>query len=437
MITNTTAKSTYTIAEGVTTYAIGFQYALNPDGSPQIQLYLNNHPELPYLTDYELSADGLSVVLIGSSYEVGDRLNILRNIPNVQLSDYRVGRIDPEQIEHDFDEAVMRDQQLQAEIDLLGELPIDHERRIVAIEDVIPAEATSENQLADKAYVDATDSDLQGQITTNKGTMDNHIANVSNPHSVTKAQVGLGNCDNTADLDKPISTATQAALDAHTTRTDNPHSVTKAQVGLGNCDNTSDADKPVSTATQAAIDALTVDDLADVDITSVQEAQVLAYNATAQKWENRTSQMSVAFDGITGNALDNASIASLIAAIYPVGSVYIGTQSTCPMGALISGSTWELVSSGRALWTGNGTNANTTIAAGLPNIEGTFWAKTGYNNQGTGAFSNIQTTGSQGWDGKSEHTQYRLRASNVSSMYGNSSTVQPPAYVVNVWRRTA
>lgn len=40
----------------------------------------------------------------------------------------------------------------------------------------------------------------------------NHVANTSNPHSVTKTQVGLGNVDNTSDLDKPISTATQTAL---------------------------------------------------------------------------------------------------------------------------------------------------------------------------------------------------------------------------------
>ena len=40
----------------------------------------------------------------------------------------------------------------------------------------------------------------------------------------------------------------------HTFLTNNPHSVTKAQVGLGNCDNTSDADKPVSTAGQTALD---------------------------------------------------------------------------------------------------------------------------------------------------------------------------------------
>lgn len=40
-----------------------------------------------------------------------------------------------------------------------------------------------------------------------------HISSTENPHGVTKAQVGLENVDNTSDLDKPISTATQSALD--------------------------------------------------------------------------------------------------------------------------------------------------------------------------------------------------------------------------------
>lgn len=53
-----------------------------------------------------------------------------------------------------------------------------------------------------------------GQIATNTTTISNHIGNTSNPHQVTKAQVGLGNVDNTSDLAKPISTATQTALNA-------------------------------------------------------------------------------------------------------------------------------------------------------------------------------------------------------------------------------
>lgn len=42
--------------------------------------------------------------------------------------------------------------------------------------------------------------------------LSSHVNNASNPHNVTKAQIGLGNCDNTSDISKPISTATQNAL---------------------------------------------------------------------------------------------------------------------------------------------------------------------------------------------------------------------------------
>lgn len=49
--------------------------------------------------------------------------------------------------------------------------------------------------------------------------------------------------------------ADASALSSHTSNTNNPHGVTKAQVGLGNCDNTSDANKPVSNAQQTALNA--------------------------------------------------------------------------------------------------------------------------------------------------------------------------------------
>lgn len=47
-----------------------------------------------------------------------------------------------------------------------------------------------------------------------------HINNKTNPHSVTKEQVGLSNVDNTSDINKPISTATQNALDLKQNITD-------------------------------------------------------------------------------------------------------------------------------------------------------------------------------------------------------------------------
>ena len=58
-----------------------------------------------------------------------------------------------------------------------------------------------------------------------------------------------------AALNSGINATKVSGYDAHTAATNNPHSVTKAQVGLSNVDNTSDAAKPVSTAQQTALDA--------------------------------------------------------------------------------------------------------------------------------------------------------------------------------------
>lgn len=98
----------------------------------------------------------------------------------------------------------------------------------------------------------------KGKATTD--ALASHVADASNPHRVTKAQVGLGNVNNTSDADKPISGAQKEAFDtvtnnieSHKSDTSNPHEVTKAQVGLSNVDNTSDEDKPLSALSRAAI----------------------------------------------------------------------------------------------------------------------------------------------------------------------------------------
>lgn len=58
----------------------------------------------------------------------------------------------------------------------------------------------------------ATKSYVDNSTATVNQSLINHVNNTNNPHSVTKSQVGLGNVNNTADLDKPISDATAAAL---------------------------------------------------------------------------------------------------------------------------------------------------------------------------------------------------------------------------------
>lgn len=54
---------------------------------------------------------------------------------------------------------------------------------------------------------------INGMMQTIGESLAMHEARNDNPHGVTKEQVGLGNVDNTSDVDKPISTAQQAELD--------------------------------------------------------------------------------------------------------------------------------------------------------------------------------------------------------------------------------
>ena len=61
--------------------------------------------------------------------------------------------------------------------------------------------------------VQAAIDELDSQDTVIAGDLSTHIADVTNPHAVTQTQVGLSNVDNTSDINKPISTATQTALD--------------------------------------------------------------------------------------------------------------------------------------------------------------------------------------------------------------------------------
>lgn len=68
-----------------------------------------------------------------------------------------------------------------------------------------------QHSITDLVGTASPDWDTLGEIETN--TL-NHINNISNPHSVTKDQVGLGNCDNTSDLDKPVSNAVSTLLDS-------------------------------------------------------------------------------------------------------------------------------------------------------------------------------------------------------------------------------
>lgn len=101
-----------------------------------------------------------------------------------------------------------------------------------------------------KTYVDDLIADTGSDVTALETKVNDHIANKSNPHTVTKTQVGLGNVNNTSDANKPVSTAqataiadakaagttAQTSINSHAGRKDNPHTVTRAQLGLATTD---------------------------------------------------------------------------------------------------------------------------------------------------------------------------------------------------------
>ena len=103
-----------------------------------------------------------------------------------------------------------------------------------------------------------------------------HMKNAHNPHQVTAAQVGLGAVDNTADLDKPVSTAqataiaeakkagtdAAAAFATHAANKNNPHGVTAAQVGADT--------KGAAAAVQANLDAHTTNKNNPHEVTAAQ-----------------------------------------------------------------------------------------------------------------------------------------------------------------------
>lgn len=126
--------------------------------------------------------------------------------------------------------------------------------------------------------------------------------------------------------------------------------------------------------------------------------------------------------------------------IFPVNSLYLTIDNRNPNEILGFG-TWQKVSNGRVLQGSDSSHpAGSTIAPGLPNITGRIGGLSYDNNDSkngmNGAFYWGDAVVRGAADGADDRYGY-FNASRSSSIYGNSNTVQPPAYVVNIWQRIA
>lgn len=146
----------------------------------------------------------------------------------------------------------------------------------------------------------------------------------------------------------------------------------------------------------------------------------------------------------TKTEVDNAistALTAMLDSAFPVGYRYITEASTCPLATLIPNSTWVLTSQGRVIQGADSNHASgTTAEAGLPEIGGKFSLMATYGGgEASGGFTQtfLGTTGSPNTVSKAGDMEVRFSASRSNSIYGNSTTVQPPAEFVNIFKRIA
>lgn len=213
---------------------------------------------------------------------------------------------------------------------------------------------------------------------------------------VTKADVGLGNVDNTSDLNKPLSTATTSALAgkeasivAGTTaqywRGDKSwQTLDKTAVGLANVENTSDANKPVSTATQTALNAKVntsavgaANGVASLDATGkVPSAQLPTAAAPADA--TTTSKGIVQLTGDLGGTATAPTVPGLANKAntthsHAAGDITSGTVAVARLGTGTADSTKFLRGDGSwATPTGSSTGVSSfrSVSAGTTAVEG-------------------------------------------------------------------
>lgn len=140
-------------------------------------------------------------------------------------------------------------------------------------------------------------------------------------------------------------------------------------------------------------------------------------------------------------------LAAVVERDHPVGSLYISENATSP--AELYGGTWERIED-CTIWGASDTNpAGTTVEAGLPNITGKVILRPIESEYDITATYSPEGAFSQTVDAKEKYVSFAsgkqiigaanvaLDASRSNSIYGASTTVQPPAYCMYIWRRVA
>ncbi|RKW15663.1 MAG: hypothetical protein D8B54_06865 [Catonella sp.] len=199
-----------------------------------------------------------TITEIGVFAKVGSRAEVLYMYTSAEAGDL----IPPRR------EAILvRDYEFDVRIADNGQLTVQYSndtQNIYANRSELDAVSAKVDEVAKASYGKAEGQALAAKADKVGQDLTAHKGDKSNPHGVTKSQVGLGNVANvpqaskvefdshvgntgihvtTSDKANWNSKANGADLAGHTTNKNNPHEVTKSQVGLSNVDNVKQASK--------------------------------------------------------------------------------------------------------------------------------------------------------------------------------------------------
>lgn len=157
-----------------------------------------------------------------------------------------------------------------------------------------------------------------------------------------------------------------------------------------------------------------------------------------------TISMQEITDGSAKFRVVDKRLKAMIDILYPVGIVVTtATDDAKKPGEADGLATWEEIAQDRVLQ-GTSSGAGGTVEAGLPNITGYivgYGDRTGFGGAGGMAYlsdeqERIPSMGDI-FPGNKSSLKAVLDASKSNNIYGNSSTVQPPAYKVHFWKRVS
>lgn len=222
-------------------------------------------------------------------------------------------------------------------------------------------------------------------------------------------------------------------------------SATSSALSANNSANSANASKQSASASanSASASASSASDSA----TSASNAKISETNASnSAKAAKQSAENAKTWDPTQYYSKNEISVV-MLDLFYPVGTVYMSadkskTKADFPF---MQCGTWEEVPANLCLQTGAVSEAGTQRSAGLPNITGrvnTGTRKTdsvGEISEGALYISEYGET-NHAYDSGTNAKKYQivsLDASRSNQIYGAADTVQPPAYMVRAWVRTA